>query len=190
METRCLWVRSEVFDHGVIPTPRSSNLSPAALQQLVATVKSPAITSSQWIEHAQQQLHLTQAQASVYLELYHCFRLQPLTRINTGNGLETAVDLLELVLFIFLQISHREVSHPNAAVDDPWPLAQPHEGMSPDGGSPRSRERRKAHDADRSTGRLSFVKSRLSELLHLASFQGTFVDSIKPHQLDLSLIHI
>jgi len=37
---------------------------------------------------------------------------------------------------------------------------------------------------EHSTGRLAFVRSKISDLLQLASFQGTFSNDIKPHQLD------
>merc|ERR1711865_273209 len=179
----CLWVRSEVFDHGVIPTPRSSNVTTASLRDLVSVVRSPAITYSQWVSFAADRLQLTEEQAATYMELYQCFRLQPLTRITTANGVETAVDLLELVIFMFIQSSQRE-AQPVAAADDRWP-GGPADGISNiDGGSPRARERRRVQNLEQTSGRLHFVRSRLGDLLHLASFQGTFSDTIKPHQLD------
>ena len=43
-------------------------------------------------------------QARTYFEMYHCFRLQPLTKITTDKGLETAIDLLEFALFLGAQV--------------------------------------------------------------------------------------
>ena len=93
-----------------------------------------------------------------------------------------------------LQSSKREVQ-PVAAADDRWPGASDGQlakacclhqafssisGRSPwpcvgmtnlDGGSPRARERRRVQNLEQTSGRLQFVRSRLGDLLHLASFQ-------------------
>ena len=148
--------------------------------------------------------------------MYHCFRLQPTTKITTAQGLETAIDLLEFALFLAAQVrgasgalqipppprpiffthtltgtalswqmSHREASGAKAAVQrqEGWPSAPESVPGGDVGLSPRSRERRRSAAEERN-GRLTFVRNHLAELLRLLSFQGTFADKLKPHQLD------
>jgi len=176
-----------VFDHGILPPPRGVTLDHRSLQKLIAAVRSPAITYTQWLHFAGEILGLNEELARVYFEMYQSFRLQPLTKITTAAGLEAAIDLLEFALYLAAQVSHRESqgSHRAGSVQskDRWPSAIQTDAGGEHGLSPRSRERRRSAAEERN-GRLAFVRNHIGDLLKLLSFQGTFAEKLKPHQLD------
>ncbi|KAK2964150.1 putative TBCC domain-containing protein 1 [Blattamonas nauphoetae] len=120
-----VWVKTELFDLGVLPPPHRSNLEPQVLFPFLETFyqthgpEIQSITLSEWIALSKVTFNLNDQNAKLYFEFFQllCCEIIPGNYINS-------VDLPRFVMFLFLQgCAQRSVARHEMAGDS-WPTIQ------------------------------------------------------------------
>ncbi|XP_061917608.1 TBCC domain-containing protein 1 isoform X1 [Entelurus aequoreus] len=198
-----IWPRMEPFLLGALQVAPTSKLSLHYLRKMATYVQSrdgcfPSLGWPMWRHIACGKLQLPEELAWIYFETFDLFtsnspgerleRVDCLSQCSNKSELEQqrnkmSVDTLQFILFLYIQQLNR-VSLRSSLIGEEWPIHRTRTMFSSDRESKTSSQNKNWDDQ----AQLSFVQSRLAELLELLVDPGQLSESgLAPRDCQLSL---